>query len=231
MKRFHACCPSHATSRVANRISVRSLWALADFSYCSSRFTVRVSFLPHNDLCSSSEMTSLPHGYIFCIWCVPFIRLTLGRTIVLNTPHKSVVLVHIWHHLVSHKVWSKFLGSRRNQSPTALFLQLLCQRSRFLYCVVIDSVFSIVLSQIQTLIRSQTMVGMRHRDHAVTGNVVKPFNSALTTYFFGEDLTKKLTIDEFISFQAQLQKDILWLEVSILFMILFHYRSVELLAQ
>ena len=68
MKRFHACCPSHATSRVANRISVRLLWALADFSYCSSRFTVRVSFLPHSDLCSSSEMTSLPHGCIFACY-------------------------------------------------------------------------------------------------------------------------------------------------------------------
>ena len=59
MKRFHACCPSHATSRFANRISVRLLLALADFSYCSSRFIFRVSFLPHSDLCSSSEMTSL----------------------------------------------------------------------------------------------------------------------------------------------------------------------------
>ena len=53
------------TSRVANRISVRLLWALADFWYCSSGFTVRVSFLPHSDPCSSSEMTSLPHGCIF----------------------------------------------------------------------------------------------------------------------------------------------------------------------
>ena len=39
--------------------------ALADFSYCSSRFTFRVSFLPHSDLCSSSDMTSLPHVCIF----------------------------------------------------------------------------------------------------------------------------------------------------------------------
>ena len=73
MKRFHACCPSHATSRVANRISVRLLWTLADFSYCFSRFTVRVSFLPHSDLCSSSEMASLPHGCILI--CTPDIIL------------------------------------------------------------------------------------------------------------------------------------------------------------
>ena len=45
--------------------SVRSLWALADFSNCSSRFTVRVSFLLHSFLCPSSEMTSLPHGCNF----------------------------------------------------------------------------------------------------------------------------------------------------------------------
>ena len=45
--------------------SVRSLWALADFSDCSSRSMVRVSFLPHSNLCSSSVMTSLPHGCIF----------------------------------------------------------------------------------------------------------------------------------------------------------------------
>ena len=44
--------------------SVRLLWALADFSDCSSIFTVRVSFLPHSDLCSIFEMTSLPHGCI-----------------------------------------------------------------------------------------------------------------------------------------------------------------------
>ena len=61
MKRFHACCTS------PTGFSVRLLWALADFSDCSSRFTVRVSFLPQSDLYSSSEMTSLPHGCIFSI--------------------------------------------------------------------------------------------------------------------------------------------------------------------
>ena len=49
--------------------SLRSLWALADFSDCSSKFTVRVSFLPQSDLCSSSEMTSLSHRCIFSISC------------------------------------------------------------------------------------------------------------------------------------------------------------------
>ena len=34
-----------------------SLWALADFSDCTSKFTIRVSFLPESDVCSSSEMS------------------------------------------------------------------------------------------------------------------------------------------------------------------------------
>ena len=65
MTRFNGCCPSHSTSRVANRIFRSLALGPGGFSYCSSRFTVRVSFLPHSDLCSSSEMTSLPHGCIF----------------------------------------------------------------------------------------------------------------------------------------------------------------------
>lgn len=39
-------------------------------------------------------------------------------------------------------------------------------------------------------------------------------NSALTTYFFGPNMTQKLTIEKFLEFQAQLQKEILSLEVS-----------------
>ena len=63
MKRFHACCPSHATSRVTNRISVRLLWGLADFSNCSSRFRVRVSFLLHSEF--RDDVT--PARVYFCI--------------------------------------------------------------------------------------------------------------------------------------------------------------------
>lgn len=37
-------------------------------------------------------------------------------------------------------------------------------------------------------------------------------NSALTTYFFGPDLKQKLTIERFLEFQEQLQKEILSLE-------------------
>ncbi|XP_053161627.1 calcium uptake protein 1, mitochondrial isoform X5 [Hemicordylus capensis] len=67
--------------------------------------------------------------------------------------------------------------------------------------------------QVQSIIRSQTSMGMRHRDRSTTGNTLKTgFNSALTTYFFGSDLKGKLTISHFLEFQRKLQHDILKLE-------------------
>ncbi|XP_046393310.1 calcium uptake protein 1 homolog, mitochondrial isoform X2 [Ischnura elegans] len=66
--------------------------------------------------------------------------------------------------------------------------------------------------KVATLIRSQTSIGVRHRDHANTGNTFKGVNSALTTYFFGSNLEKKLTIEKFLEFQQQLQREILSLE-------------------
>ncbi|KAM6347797.1 calcium uptake protein 1, mitochondrial isoform 1-T4 [Alca torda] len=67
--------------------------------------------------------------------------------------------------------------------------------------------------KVQSIIRSQTSMGMRHRDRATTGNTLKTgFNSALTTYFFGADLKGKLTISHFLDFQRKLQHDILKLE-------------------
>ncbi|NXP70306.1 MICU1 protein, partial [Ramphastos sulfuratus] len=64
-----------------------------------------------------------------------------------------------------------------------------------------------------SIIRSQTSMGMRHRDRSTTGNTLKTgFNSALTTYFFGADLKGKLTISHFLDFQRKLQHDILKLE-------------------
>ncbi|KAK7603492.1 hypothetical protein V9T40_003491 [Parthenolecanium corni] len=65
---------------------------------------------------------------------------------------------------------------------------------------------------VATLIRQQTSIGSRHRDHANTGNTFKGVNSALSTYFFGENRNKKLTIEKFLDFQEQLQKEILSLE-------------------
>ncbi|XP_034940690.1 calcium uptake protein 1 homolog, mitochondrial [Chelonus insularis] len=67
-------------------------------------------------------------------------------------------------------------------------------------------------SKVATLIRQQTSIGNRHRDHASTGNTYKGVNSALTTYFFGPNMENKLTIEKFLDFQEQLQKEILNLE-------------------
>lgn len=83
--------------------------------------------------------------------------------------------------------------------------------------------------KVATLIRQQTSIGTRHRDHANTGNTFKVnlfwilvcgfnfvsfkgVNSALTTYFFGPTLKQKLTIEKFLEFQERLQKEILSLE-------------------
>lgn len=70
-------------------------------------------------------------------------------------------------------------------------------------------------SKVQSIIRSQTSMGMRHRDRSTTGNTLKTAgcSSALTTYFFGEDLKGKLTIGSFLEFQRKLQHDVLKLEV------------------
>ncbi|XP_076226712.1 mitochondrial calcium uptake 1 isoform X2 [Nomia melanderi] len=66
--------------------------------------------------------------------------------------------------------------------------------------------------KVATLIRQQTSIGNRHRDHIATGNMFKGVNSALTTYFFGSDMKGKLTIEKFLEFQQQLQQEILSLE-------------------
>ncbi|XP_077285640.1 calcium uptake protein 1 homolog, mitochondrial-like isoform X2 [Arctopsyche grandis] len=66
--------------------------------------------------------------------------------------------------------------------------------------------------KVATLIRQQTSIGSRHRDHANTGNTFKGVNSALTTYFFGPNMNEKLTIEKFLDFQQQLQREILSLE-------------------
>jgi hypothetical protein len=48
-------------------------------------------------------------------------------------------------------------------------------------------------------------------------------NSALSAYFFGPNRDQKLTIEKFVEFQHQLQREILTLEVSLclLFIIFF----------
>lgn len=63
-------------------------------------------------------------------------------------------------------------------------------------------------NRVQEVIRNQTYVGMRHRDHAVTGSVDHGLSSSLQCYFFGKDGRKKLTHKEFLDFQRQLQREI-----------------------
>lgn len=65
----------------------------------------------------------------------------------------------------------------------------------------------------QEIIRNQTSVGMRHRNHATTGSVDHGMSSALSSYFFGADGSKKLTVSEFLEFQKQLQREINKIEV------------------
>lgn len=64
------------------------------------------------------------------------------------------------------------------------------------------------------IIRNQTSIGKRHKDHAVTGSVNKGVGSVLLTYFFGPDGKKKLTVKEFLTFQQRLQNEVLRIEVS-----------------
>lgn len=81
--------------------------------------------------------------------------------------------------------------------------------------VVMSDIDLVTPAQVQSIIRSQTSMGMRHRDRSTTGNTLKSAGcgSALTTYFFGEDLKGKLTIRSFLEFQRKLQHDVLKLEV------------------
>ncbi|XP_060076662.1 calcium uptake protein 1, mitochondrial-like, partial [Ylistrum balloti] len=66
--------------------------------------------------------------------------------------------------------------------------------------------------KVHQIIRNQTSIGMRHRDHAVTGNVMKGVSSALVTYFFGPEGKKKLTVPVFLAFQQQVQNEVLRIE-------------------
>jgi len=65
------------------------------------------------------------------------------------------------------------------------------------------------------VLRSQSSVGMRHRDHAVTGNTLKSMNTGLAEFFFGPGLDQTLTVKRFLDFQRRLQKEILSIEVRV----------------
>ncbi|XP_035824269.1 calcium uptake protein 1, mitochondrial isoform X2 [Aplysia californica] len=63
-------------------------------------------------------------------------------------------------------------------------------------------------NKVQEIIRNQTSIGMRHRNHSNTGSVDHGMSSALSSYFFGKDGSKKLTVKSFLEFQKQLHKEI-----------------------
>ena len=134
MKRSHACCSSHATSCVASRISLRLLWALADISYCSSRFTVRVSFLPHSDLCLSSEMTSLPHG---CIFFHMMSHMIQGKTILTLKIYCHFSYMTVCLNIMGQKWWQDYGKSGTRELGSCDFFncissELWCWRKIFL---------------------------------------------------------------------------------------------------
>jgi len=65
--------------------------------------------------------------------------------------------------------------------------------------------------KLKNLIRTQTSIGQRHRDHSTTGNILRE-TSIVNQYFFGENLDQLLTVDKFLQFYEQLQNEILQLE-------------------
>ena len=65
---------------------------------------------------------------------------------------------------------------------------------------------------VTNLMRSQSSMGARHRDHQNTGSTLKGINSGLITFFFGESKEGILTVDKFLEFQRRLQNEILKLE-------------------
>ncbi|UJR13403.1 hypothetical protein I4U23_000418 [Adineta vaga] len=66
-------------------------------------------------------------------------------------------------------------------------------------------------TRLKCLIREQTSIGQRHRDHATTGNILRE-TSIVNHYFFGENLDQLLTVEKFLHFYEQLQNEILQLE-------------------
>lgn len=61
----------------------------------------------------------------------------------------------------------------------------------------------------------QCSVGIKHRDHSTTGSMLESTHSAIATYFFGKSLNQSMTVDKFCAFQDQLNREILFLEVSL----------------
>lgn len=69
--------------------------------------------------------------------------------------------------------------------------------------------------KVRSLFLSMTTTGSRHRDRKTTGNVLsQDVTSGLAKYFFGEDGSAKLTVEEFVKFKIKLQEEVMFLEFS-----------------
>ena len=93
MKRFHACCPSHAIPAVLPTgfpFACSRLWRIFRTALQDSRFAFHSSRIV---TCSSSEMTSLPHGCIFQQYNIAHFEKTV-------TCPSSVVCI-IFHYIFS----------------------------------------------------------------------------------------------------------------------------------
>lgn len=66
-------------------------------------------------------------------------------------------------------------------------------------------------AKVQNAILAQTSHGRK----LGKSNRYKGLSSAVSRYFFGENLDRRLSIDEFVRFQESLQKELLMLEVCI----------------
>ncbi|CAG0887489.1 unnamed protein product [Cyprideis torosa] len=69
-------------------------------------------------------------------------------------------------------------------------------------------------SAVESLLLQNSSIGSKHRDHGSAGTISKgsAASSALSKFFFGPDLREKLTIERFLEFHEQLQREILTLE-------------------
>lgn len=63
-------------------------------------------------------------------------------------------------------------------------------------------------SKVQAILRNQTSIGTKHRNHGNTGSIDHGMSSALSSFFFGKDGKEKLTVQRFLDFQRELHTEI-----------------------
>ncbi|ESN92592.1 hypothetical protein HELRODRAFT_69923 [Helobdella robusta] len=84
--------------------------------------------------------------------------------------------------------------------------------ANFIVCPRKQTYITVGQDKTSKVFQKIVLLGMRHRDHAVTGNILKSMSSGLANYFFGANLTEKLTVEKFLDFQKQLMTEVLQLE-------------------